>query len=68
MKIDGLDKELQQKVVTLLNEKENKAEAIYEAAVMIAEAKYGNFVKELTKQNARAAADEDYRRSLGLRV
>ena len=42
MKIDGLDKELQQKVVTLLNEKENKAEAIYEAAVMIAEAKYGN--------------------------
>ncbi|HJC92436.1 MAG TPA: phage major capsid protein [Candidatus Mediterraneibacter excrementigallinarum] len=68
MKIDGIDKELQQRVRELLDSTEDKAEAIYQAADMIATAKYQKLIDELTEQNARAAADEDYRKSLGLRV
>lgn len=68
MKIDTLDKELQQKVVTMLNEAEDKSEAIYQAAVMIAEEQHKHLISELVEENARAAADEDYRKKLGLRV
>ena len=68
MKIDGIDKELQQRVRELLNSTEDKAVAIYQATDMIATAKYQKLIDELTEQNARAAADEDYRKSLGLRV
>ena len=35
---------------------------------MIVTAKYQKLIDELTEQNTRAAADEDYRKSLGLRV
>lgn len=68
MKIDGIDKELQQRVRELLDSTEDKAEAIYQATDMIATAKYQKLIDELAEQNARAAADEDYRKSLGLRV
>ncbi len=68
MKIDGMNKELQQKVMELLNTAEDKSEAIYQAADMIVTAKYQKLINELTEQNARAAADEDYRKSLGLHV
>ncbi len=68
MKFDGLDKELQQKVKELLDGAKDKSEAIYQAADMIVTAKYEKLITELTEQNARAAADEDYRRSLGLHV
>ena len=68
MKIDGLDKDLQQKVKELLDTAEDKSEAIYQAADMIVTAKYQKLINELTEQNARAAADEDYRKSLGLHV
>lgn len=66
MKIDGIDKELQQKVVKLMNEAEDKGEAIYEAANMIIEAKHKDLINELAEQNARAAHDEEYRKKLGL--
>ena len=46
MKIDKLDKELQQKVVTMLNEAEDKSEAIYQAAVMIAEEQHKHLIGE----------------------
>ena len=68
MKIDGLDKDLQQKVKELLDTAEDKSEAIYQAADMIVTAKYQKLINELTEQNARTAADEDYRKSLGLHV
>ena len=68
MKFDGLDKELQQKVKELLDGAKDKSEAIYQAADMIVTAKYEKLITELTEQNARAAADEDYRKSLGLHV
>ena len=40
MKIDGLDKELKEQVLQLLNDAEDKSEAIYQAADMIATAKH----------------------------
>lgn len=66
MKIDKLDKELQQKVKALLDNAEDKSTAIYEAAEMIIEARYKDLVDELVEQNAKAAADASYRDSLGL--
>lgn len=62
------DKELQQKVKELLDGAEDKSAAIYEAAEMIINAKHDGLIKELVEQNARAAADESYRKSLGLRT
>ena len=49
MKIDTLDKELQKKVVTMLNEAEDKSEAIYQAAVMIAEEQHKHLISELVE-------------------
>ena len=66
MKMDDKNKELREKAVQMLNEAENKSEAIYEVAEMIAREKHEELIRELTEQNARAAADADYRRSLGL--
>lgn len=65
MIIDG-NKELQQKVKELLDSAEDKSAAIYEAAEMIINAKHDTLIKELVEQNAKAAADESYRKSLGL--
>jgi hypothetical protein len=69
MRIEEINKELQQKIVKMLNEAkpEEKSEAIYEAAAMIAAEKHKGLIEELTRQNAQAAADEDYRKALGLR-
>lgn len=67
MKIDGLDKELKEQVLQLLNDAEDKSEAIYQAADMIASAKHKKLIEELTEQNAKAAVDEEYRKRLGLR-
>ena len=67
MKIDGLDKELKEQVLQLLNDAEDKSEAIYQAADMIATAKHKKLIDELTEQNAKAAVDEEYRKRLGLR-
>lgn len=66
MKIDGLDKELQEKVRTMLNDADDKGEAIYQAVDMIMSAKHEKLINDLAEQNTRASADEDYRRSLGL--
>ena len=45
---------------------DDKSEAIYQAAEMIIEAKHKDLVDELVEQNARASADEEYRKRLGL--
>jgi len=57
MKIDGVDKELQEKVMQMLNDSkpEDKAQAIYDAADMIVTAKNEKLIKDLTEQNAKAA-------------
>lgn len=67
MKIDGLDKELKEQVLQLLNDAEDKSEAIYQATDMIATAKHKKLIEELTEHNAKAAVDEEHRKHLGLR-
>ena len=67
MKIDELEKGLKEQVLQLLNDAEDKSEAIYQAADMIATANHKKPIHELTEQNARAAVDGEYRKRLGLR-
>lgn len=67
MKYNELDKDLQQEVVQILEESENKSEAIAQVADMISSKKYEKLIAELTEQNTRAAADADYKKSLNLR-
>ena len=68
MKVDKIDKELQKKIVEMLDGAEDKSQAIFDAASMIIEARHGEMINELVEQNARAAADAEYRASLGLRT
>lgn len=68
MKYNELDKDLQQKVVQILEESENKSEAIVHVADMISSKKYEKLISELTEQSERAAADEEYRKTLNLRT
>lgn len=67
MKIDEFDKDLKEKVMQLLEKSEDKSEAIYQAAEMMIAAKYDGLIRELVEQNAKAAADEEYRKELKLR-
>ena len=68
MKVDGVSKELQEKVMQMLNDAkpEDKAQAIYDAADMIVSAKNEVLIKELTEQSEKAAYDAEYRKSLNL--
>lgn len=66
MKIDNLTPEFQQKIREMINNAEDKSQAIYDAAVAIVEEKNKELISELVEQNTRAMADENYRRSLGL--
>lgn len=67
MRFNKDDEKLKEKVMQLLNDSDDKSEAIYQAAEMIIEAKHKDLIDELVEQNARAAADEEYRKRLGLR-
>lgn len=64
----NLDADMQKEIVQSLETAENKSEAIYEAMDKMLSVKYEKLIEELTEQNAKAAADEDYRKSLNLRV
>lgn len=68
MKMDGINQELKNKIVTMLNEAENKSDAIFQAIDMIVEERDNELIKELVEQNAKAAADADYKKTLGLRI
>lgn len=68
MKANGVNEELKERVMQLLNEAEDKSEAIYQAANMIAEAKHKDLIDELVEQNAKAVASEEYKKKLGLRT
>ncbi len=67
MKVDDVEK-MKQKVKQMLDEAEDKSKAIYDAVDMIMTAKHKQLIDRLAEQNARATADEDYRRALGLRT
>lgn len=64
----NLDADMQKEIVQSLETAENKSEAIYAAMDKMLSVKYEKMIEELTEQNAKAAADEDYRKSLNLRV
>ena len=68
MKIDGINKELKEQVVQLLENAEDKGEAIYQAADMIVTARYQQLIDELTEQNQKAASDAEYMKKLNLRT
>lgn len=68
MKMDGLNKDLQQKVRSLLEGAEDKSEAIYQAAEMMIEAAHNDLINEIVMQNEEANANEEYRKTLGLRI
>lgn len=64
----NLDADMQKEIVQSLETAENKSEAIYAAMDKMLSVKYEKMIEELTEQNEKAAADEDYRKSLNLRV
>lgn len=64
----NLDADMKKEIVQSLETAENKSEAIYAAMDKMLSVKYEKMIEELTEQNAKAAADEDYRKSLNLRV
>ena len=64
----NLDADMQKEIVQSLETAENKSEAIYAAMDKMLSVKYEKMIEELTEQNAKAAADEDYRKSLNLRA
>lgn len=67
MDIDKItDTELKQKVMKMMEEADDKVEAIYQAAAMIVEEKNKGLINQLVEQNARAAHDEEYRKRLNL--
>ena len=68
MKIDTLEKELKEKVIKHLEESEDKAKAVYEAAEMIIEARCQEIAEKVKEEHDRAAHDEEFRRSLNLRT
>ena len=64
----NLDADMQGEIVQILENTEDKAVAIYEAMDRMMSLKNQKLIEELTEQNARAAVDEDYRKSLNLRA
>ena len=68
MKIDGLSKEFQEEIRKMINDApaDQKADAIYQSVVKIAEEMNKDLINDLVAQNAKAAADEDYKKKLGL--
>ena len=66
MRINSIDEKKKEEIVQMLNDADDKSEAIYQAAEMVVEAMYKDLIDELVEQNARASADEEYRKRLGL--
>lgn len=67
MKIDKLDEKMQQKIKDLLENAEDKSQAIIDVVNMIAEARHQDIIEEIKEQNARALVDEEYRKTSGLK-
>jgi len=61
-------KKAQEEAVEILQNSENKAEAIVEAMEKINEVQYEELISEITEQASRAESDKEYAKSLGLRT
>lgn len=60
-------KELQEKATKILNESENKGEAISQVIDMFINAKNEDLINEITAQATKASSDSEYASKLGLR-
>lgn len=65
MKIEN--KEIKEQVIKLLNESEDKGEAIVQAMEMMNQAAHQQLIDEIVAESAKASVDADYMKTLGLR-
>ena len=68
MKFNKVNQELQEKVVELLNNSENKSKAIYEAIEMLNEAQHQDLIEQLQIENEAFKANSQLNEKLGLRA
>ncbi len=61
-------KQAQEEALKILQEGEDKAEAIVEAMEKINEVQYNELIQEITEQAERATSDKEYAKTLGLRT
>ena len=68
MKFNKVNQELQEKVVELLNNSEDKSKAIYEAIEMLNEAQHQDLIEQLQIENESFKANSQLNEKLGLRA
>lgn len=68
MKFNKVNQELQEKVVELLNNSEDKSKAIYEAIEMLNEAQHQDLIEQLQVENEAFKANSKLNEKLGLRA
>lgn len=68
MKFNKVNHELQEKVVELLNNSEDKSKAIYEAIEMLNEAQHQDLIEQLQIENEAFKANSQLNEKLGLRA
>ncbi len=68
MKIENQSEKFQKEAMELLENAENKSEAILQVIQMAQDAKYEEVINELKKEEERAKSDEQYAKSLNLRI
>ena len=68
MKFNKVNQELQEKVVELLNNSEDKSKAIYEAIEMLNEAQHQDLIEKLQIENEAFKANSQLNEKLGLRA
>lgn len=61
-------KQAQEEALKILQEGEDKAEAIVEAMEKINEAQYSELIQEIVEQSNKAESDKEYTKTLGLRT
>lgn len=68
MKFNKVNQELQNKVVELLNNSEDKSKAIYEAIEMLNEAQHSDLIEQLKLENEALKSNSQLNEKLGLRA
>ena len=61
-------KQAQEEALKILQESEDKSQAVVEAITKMNEAEHANLIAEITMEAARAEADSEYAKKLGLRT
>lgn len=61
-------KQAQEEALKILQESENKAEAIVEAMEKINEVQYDELIQEIVEQSNKAESDKEYAKTIGLRT